>query len=178
SAVDSARSVTTRRNPASTDEDGDGSGWDQYVQANLDSLGWTNSTLAVRAEIDRSLIGRWLNEGTVPSVESVRAVAKAFRRPVWDGLVAAKIVNEDELIGGTPKSGEPDLRLVDDETLLAEVRRRMARGRPPRDGAESVHTEIAEQSGMDVGEVEEHRPETRSTTRGRRGRRSSSRVAS
>ena len=170
-AVDYALRVTTRRSTAQSADNEDGSGWAQYVQANLDSLGWTNSTLAVRADIDRSLIGRWLNEGTVPSIESVRAVAKAFRRPVWEGLVAANLLKEDELMA-TPTSNEPDLRLVDDDTLLAEVRRRMKRGRPGGGGGSTqpstAFTEISEQPGFDVAETSSESDTNISKRRGRR----------
>jgi transcriptional regulator with XRE-family HTH domain len=145
--------VTTRRNSGTPDAGG--RGWADYVQANLDSLGWSNSTLASQADIDRSLIGRWLNEGTQPSVESVRVVTRAFGRPVWEGIVAAEILTEDELKATPPPSREPDLRLASDDTLLAEVRRRMRRGRGGTPHGEQISTEIEEQSGVDVGEIEE-----------------------
>src|SRR5690606_34833050 len=112
------------------------------------------------------------NEGTVPSIESVRAVARAFRRPVWEGLVAAGILTEDEL-AGRPASDTPDLRLIDDETLLNEVRRRMGRGRPPRGRQpSSAFSEIGEQSGMDMSETDESEIETNSVRRRGRARRS------
>ena len=99
-------------------------GWAAYVQMHLDALGWNNTDLAQAGHFDRSLVGRWLNEGKQPSVESVRAVCKAIKRDIKEGLAAAGIVTEEEM---AVQERQPDLRRVSDAKLLAEIGRRMAR---------------------------------------------------
>lgn len=126
--------------------------------------------LSTKSGIDRALIGRWLRAETQPSVESVRTVAHAIGRATWEGLIAAGILSEEELIAAPDSPDEPDLRLVDDDKLVAEVRRRMGRGRgkPPSGG--DAYTEIEEQGGVETGETEE-------VSGGRRSGRPSARAA-
>ena len=146
--------MVTRRSSRDSAEPQGGSGWAEYVQTHLDALGWNNATLAAAARLDRSLVGRWLNEGKQPSIESVRAVAKAFHRDIREGLIAAGYFTEEEMKVSAPQ--RPDLHLLDDDELLAEVKRRMSRRGPtgPRGyevdgdatGADDV-AELTEQSG-------------------------------
>jgi len=152
--------VTRRSSHNGTTPDG-GSGWAEYVQTHLDALGWSNATLAAAAGLDRSLIGRWLNEGKLPSIESVRAVSRAFHRDIREGLIAAGYFTEDEM--KVKAAQAPDIRLLDDDTLLDEVKRRMKRRGPagPRgyevDGDATAADDVAElteQGGSDSGEVQ------------------------
>lgn len=137
----------------------DHEGWAHYVQTHLDSLGWTNSVLANAADIDRSLVGRWLDGSTQPTIESVRAVCRALHRDIREGLVAAGIFTEDEMKVSAPAA--PDIRMISDEELLAEVGRRMARGRLRVAAAEVDVVDVGEQTGVDMGETEENPVPTR-----------------
>lgn len=114
--------------------------------------------MARAANIDRSLIGRWLNEGTQPSIESIRAVSRAFHRDIREGLVATGLFTDKELYIDGP--AEPDMRLVDDDRLLNEVRRRMGRGRAARDQQvdDGDVFEFGEETGVDTVETEEESP--------------------
>ena len=153
--------VVTRRSSQDGPAPDGGSGWAEYVQAHLDGLGWSNATLAAASKLDRSLIGRWLNEGKQPSIESIRAVARVFKRDIREALVAAGYFTEDEMKVSAPQP--PDLHLLDDDELLAEVKRRMDRRGPagPRfhevDGETTAAdvAEISEQDGVESGQVEE-----------------------
>src|SRR5690606_12973243 len=142
--------MVTRRSSRDSAEPQGGSGWAEYVQTHLDALGWNNATLAAAARLDRSLVGRWLNEGKQPSIESVRAVAKAFHRDIREGLIAAGYFTEEEMKVSARQ--RPDLHLLDDDELLAEVKRRMSRrGRTGPRGPELAGRWLAErgQAGVD-----------------------------
>lgn len=102
-------------------------GWATWLQMHLDALGWNNTDLGQHGGFDRSMVGRWLNEGKQPTVESVRAVCRALKRDIKEGLVAAGIVTEAEM-GTPPRLLVIDLRRVNDRDLLLEVGRRMTRG--------------------------------------------------
>lgn len=100
--------------------------WGIYIEKRMDAIGWKNVDLARASGIDRSLIGRWRNEDTVPAIESVRSVAHAFGRDIREALIEAELFTEDEMQARTIT---PDIRLISDEELTEEVRRRMSTGR-------------------------------------------------
>lgn len=126
--------------------------WAEWVQQHLDALGWTNIDLARAAGIDRSLIGRWLNDGTRPTIESIRAVCRAFHRDIRQGLIMAGLFTEAEMQTSAPAA--PDVRLLGDEELLGEVRRRMRRSWASDQDPEEDTISGSEQSGEDVTEIE------------------------
>lgn len=160
------RAMNLRKHPA---DDAEGavtaSSWAEYVQRHLDALGWDNATLSRVAQlpdgrrIDRSLIGRWINEGTQPSIESIRAVARALDRDIREGLVAAGKLTAEEVgmfIDEDLPPTSPDLRLLSDDELLDEVRRRMRRRHGAWVESESGDAGLTEeQAGVDVGVVYE-----------------------
>ena len=131
--------------------------------------------LARTANIDRSLIGRWLNEGTVPSIDSIRAVSRAFRRDIREGLVATGLFTEEEMHFQTPTA--PDLRMLGDDELLGEVRRRLAarRAQPAPQGGGSRDGDVfetEEESGDQGTETpEDGEPGEKPASRGTQGRR-------
>ena len=75
-----------------------------------DDTGWNYSD-------DRSLVGRWVREGSQPTIDSIRAVCAAFRRDIREGLIAAGRFTAEELKVGTPVP--QDLRSIPDDQLLA-----------------------------------------------------------
>ncbi len=103
----------------------EGSTWDEYVQRHLDVLGWTPRVLATHAEVDQSAVGRWINEGKLPTIDAIRRVCKALHRDIREGLVAADYFTGSELGLDHPVPVPPDPALLDDEELLFEVERRM-----------------------------------------------------
>lgn len=111
------RAPTKRRSPVN--------GWGAYVQRQLDVRGWSNTDLATAGDFDRSLIGRWINEDKQATIESIRAVCKAFGRDIREGLIAAGLFTPAELRVSLP--GPPDVGLLSDAELIMEVARRMNR---------------------------------------------------
>jgi transcriptional regulator with XRE-family HTH domain len=101
--------------------------WAEYVRAHLDALEWSPSKFAQVSGLDRSMITRWLKRETEPAIDSIRAAARAFDRDIREGLVAAGFFTEEEMgfFRDEKIAGEPDLRLVDDDDLLDELKRRM-----------------------------------------------------
>lgn len=108
--------------------------WWQWVQRNLDALGWTAADLARAVQLeagdgpDESVIGRWKNRGAEPTIESIRAVARVFHRDFREALIASGKVTADEL--NAPWARRSDLATVPDDALALEVQARLTRQRP------------------------------------------------
>lgn len=93
--------------------------WWQYVT--LRSGGASRSAIAGRAGVTQPTVSRWRT--SQPSVENVRAFARAYGRPVLEALVAAEHVSmEDAGLSWHPLS-EPRIMASTDE-ILDELRRR------------------------------------------------------
>lgn len=110
--------------------------WWQWVQRNLDALGWRPADLAhaIRNEVgdgpDESVIGRWKNKGATPTLDSVRAVAQVFHTDIRQAIIASGLMTARELNAAWPEWTEEDLaRQLPDDVLLEEVRARLSRRR-------------------------------------------------
>lgn len=107
--------------------------WWPWVEKQLDARGWTKADL-MRAtakygrKVDESVIGRWQNRGSMPTRESVRAVAAVFQADMRPALIAAGLVSATELGAEwvEERTGEIDLSQASDDALIEEIRLRMA----------------------------------------------------
>jgi transcriptional regulator with XRE-family HTH domain len=122
-------------------------GWADYLKSHLARLEWTNAYLADSAGLDRSLVGRWINEEAYPSVDSVRKVCRAIRRDIREGLEASGLLTRAEL-RRTGDTGKLELNMFDDDELLEEVRHRLTRV-PGTRIIEHETATVAEASGAD-----------------------------
>lgn len=127
-------------------------GWAEWVRQHLDALDWSNADLARVTGLDRSLIGRWLNEGTQPTIDSIRAVCQAFHRDIRQGLIVTGLFTEAEMKIGAPAA--PDIRLLTNQELIGEIQRRMVPNGVATQGADIDMISGAEQSGQDVTDIE------------------------
>jgi transcriptional regulator with XRE-family HTH domain len=115
------------------------SSWWSWVQRNLDAQGWTPADLARAVELevgdgpDESVIGRWKNRGTTPTVDSIRAVATVFNRDFRKALIASGLVTAREL--NAPWARGVDLTDISDDDLAREVQARLTRPRPSASSA-------------------------------------------
>lgn len=93
-------------------------GWWEYVQKVTG--GAKQTAIAERTGIAQSSVNRW--QTVIPKSENVISFAKAYNRPPLEALLAAGIVNDDDVaLTQVPA----DLAEVDTDALLAEVRRRI-----------------------------------------------------
>ncbi|WP_141575962.1 helix-turn-helix transcriptional regulator [Actinomadura sp. WMMA1423] len=67
--------------------------WWQYVVRHAGTE--NQSEIARRIGRDQSSLNKW-PQGAKPRVESVRAFAEAYRRPILEAMVAAGILSEEE----------------------------------------------------------------------------------
>lgn len=145
--------------------------WAAYLRKHLDRLEWTNSYLADEADLDRSLVGRWINGTAQPTVDSVRRVCKAFRRDIREGLIAAGLLTRAELHRTSPDERTP-LNMFNDDELLRDLRRRLKRPvRAPRhevatvpEISEADSTTWAEQGEPEVATLETSKNGTNNET--------------
>lgn len=133
----------------------DHSSWPYFVADQLAYRGWDNSTLAAKAGVDRSMVGRWISGETKPTIDSIRGVCLAAKVDIREGLIAAGLFTEDEL--SYHPDPRPDFSKVSDDELLEEMRQRMGR-RGKRAEVVETHTDASD------GEV--HRISTTTATNG------------
>lgn len=138
---------------ATTDTD-EVQGWPDFIQRHLAARAWDKITLARVADVDKSMVGRWLRGEADPAPESVRRVARVFRRPLRECLVIAGLYTEKEMYHKGPQV--PDVKLLTDEQLMDEIRERMKARElrvphPPADSEAGVT-----QNGVQVLEASEH----------------------
>lgn len=95
--------------------------WRNYV---LRTVGRDrNVDIHRKTGLTQGTISRWLSFNTNhhgPSIEAIRAFARAYDRPILEALVAAELLTKEE--AEIPRA---DLRLVPDEAVLAEVVHRL-----------------------------------------------------
>jgi len=101
--------------------------WWPWVQRQLDARRWNPARLA--REIAKfadgpseSAIGRWQNQGSAPSPESVHAVAKAFHVDVRKALAAANLATARELNAPWLDPSRIDLTAMPDEALAEQMK--------------------------------------------------------
>ncbi|HEU5475662.1 MAG TPA: helix-turn-helix transcriptional regulator [Actinophytocola sp.] len=105
-----------------------------YLRAQMDQHGWSQAELARHTGVAPSVVSRWLRGETGPSIDNVRTLATATRRPVLEVMVAAALLTAEEAKQRT--SAPPDPGALSNRELLAEVERRMA-----GDGARPISAE-------------------------------------
>jgi transcriptional regulator with XRE-family HTH domain len=147
-------------------------GWGNYLQGQLASRGWSNSQLSDRADVNRSLIGRWLSGETLPEIDSIRRVCQALGTDIREGLIRAEIFTAREM--NLTDDGRPDLTMIRDEDLVAELQRRLQQC----DGNHDQHPVLMdsatfdEQTAPDSSAIhDEEPPPAPINMAGRRGRR-------
>ncbi|CCH33083.1 helix-turn-helix transcriptional regulator [Actinosynnema sp. NPDC047251] len=94
--------------------------WD-YIRKNLDNRGLTTGDLARATGVHRSRFTQW-RQGRSISITTARSVAGLFDTGVLEVLVAAGLLGDDEV---HLQRAQPDLALLTDEELLAELGRRL-----------------------------------------------------
>lgn len=117
--------------------------WWDYVQGITG--GAPNAAVAQKIGVTPPSVGRWKNGG--PSPRQAREFARAYDRPVLEAFINAGFLSPDEA-GETP-GGMPDVTQLDDDELLAEVRRRMKEG--DHDGWQPDDEKIMKDRGADGG---------------------------
>lgn len=103
-----------------------GSGWGNWLRERLAERGWAAADLIRRSggEIDSSQTTRWLKDGSTPKIESVRAVCAALELPTVQGLLAAGLL-EPEDVGVTVVERPQQLDKIHHRALLGELARRL-----------------------------------------------------
>jgi len=87
--------------------------------------------ISAKTGIDQGTISRWRKEEPqAVSARSARAFALGYNRPVLEAFVVAEFLTEAE--AGVRPPGRPDLTVVSNERLAAEVRRRLLTDAPLR----------------------------------------------
>jgi len=94
--------------------------WADYLRSGLRTAGLQQADLARRIGVSESTVTRWVNHGTAPTVERVRAVADALGLPEAEAMVIAGYGTGDtERVVVRTGAGE-----LTTEDLLAELGRR------------------------------------------------------
>lgn len=81
---------------------------------------------AEKASIDQSAISRWLKTGKPGRVETVRAFALGYDRPVLEAFIEAGFLTEKE--AKARPAGRPDFSQLSNDELLELVRARINEG--------------------------------------------------
>lgn len=112
--------------------------WWQYVERV--SAGATQVAIADATDVTTSTVWRWKAGKATPSPEVAIRLARAFGRPPAEALAASGAITHDEA-GITEVVVESNLSDLDDEDLIAEVRRRMTRHHSPAEEYDHVPEE-------------------------------------
>ncbi|GAA2684791.1 DNA-binding transcriptional regulator, XRE-family HTH domain [Actinosynnema pretiosum] len=95
--------------------------WWDYIERNLEYRNLTTGDLAREVGVDRSRLTAW-RKGAKISIPTARAIARLFQVSVFEVLVAAGMLTQQEA-DHQPASTDPtDLS---DEQLISELRRRL-----------------------------------------------------
>lgn len=100
--------------------------WWQYVQRV--TSGATQTAIAAVTGVDKSTVWRWKADKANPSPDAAIRLARAFRRPVAEALVASGVITPDEA-GVTEVFVRADATELDDAELITEMHRRLTRAR-------------------------------------------------
>lgn len=96
--------------------------WGDYITALMKIKDVSGNAMADAIGVTASTTNLW-KRGTLPRVQTVRAIAEYFNRPVTEVMIRAGFLTYEDLHEKKPDSVE--LALLPDEELLAEVARRM-----------------------------------------------------
>lgn len=132
-----------------------------YLRNHMNRLDLSQTALSGASGVSQSQISRWLKgEGGVPSVDNARSLAEALRRPLLEVLVAARILQEDEIkqrvdvkTSSARRGLRPDLSTLSDKELLEEIRQRLQ----VADANRPLSREEAESAGMVTGRAKRPR---------------------
>lgn len=116
--------------------------WWEYVSKM--TPGDTNDTIARAAGVTAPTVSRW--KTFTPRPEAVAAFARAYGRPVLEAFVAAGFLTPEE--ASEIPSAPPSLASLDDDELLAEVRRRMQGGQSDAGTAEAEKMRVSTRDDM------------------------------
>lgn len=98
--------------------------WWRYIQQHLDARGWSPSELARQAGINRSIVGRWKNEGAKPELDTAKAVSIVLGRPLVEILLETEQVTPEQM--GVERIVVSPLSECTDEQLWNELQQRFA----------------------------------------------------
>lgn len=98
--------------------------WRKYVESITDD---GPTAIAARIGVTAPSVSRWWGPTSRPRPEQAASFARAYNRPVLEAFIAAGFLTAEE--AGEKPSAPPSLTSLDDDELLAEVRRRMQEGR-------------------------------------------------
>ena len=97
--------------------------WQRWLRHELAQRGWRPVDLSRASSVQRSVVGRWISEGTVPDVRTARKAARALDVSLQELLVQAGVLTEDE---AAPQTRPADPTALTDTALLGELARRLA----------------------------------------------------
>ena len=116
--------------------------WWEYVART--AAGEEQAAIAKRVGLGQSMISRW--KVSVPRPENAAAFARAYGRPVLEAFIAAGFLTPEE--ASEIPSAPPSLASLDDDELLAEVRRRMQGGQSDAGTAEAEKMRVSTRDDM------------------------------
>jgi transcriptional regulator with XRE-family HTH domain len=96
--------------------------WWQYVERV--TQGATQVAIAAAAGVDKATIYRWKAGISLPKPEIAIRLARAYRRPVTEALVASGAITAEEA-ALTEVVVEADVRDLANEALVEEIKRRL-----------------------------------------------------
>lgn len=97
--------------------------WWEYVERVTN--GSTQAAIAAVTGVDKVTVWRWRSERATPKPDIAIRLARAYGRPVIEALAASGAITYEEA-GTTEVVVKRSLSDIDDEDLLAEMRRRVA----------------------------------------------------
>ena len=127
----------------------DGMTWTRYVDAIAPRE--TRAAIAARIGITPPSVGRWYSQGSLPDPATAATFARVYGRPVLEAFVAAGFLTPEEA-RETP-SAPPTLASLNDDELLAEVRRRMQGGQSDAGTAEAEKSRDSSPEGEALGRL-------------------------
>jgi transcriptional regulator with XRE-family HTH domain len=101
----------------------------RYLQAKLNDRGWTKAELARKADLAASMITRWLDGSTLPTIPAARRLADVLDTTVVDILVASGQLTPEE---GRQEAVRVDPAELSNRVLVAEIRRRLEQLAPTK----------------------------------------------
>jgi transcriptional regulator with XRE-family HTH domain len=95
--------------------------WPEYLRRI--TAGHTQAQIAERVGVGRLSVCNWFNGKTRPKAETAIAVARVYRRPPVEALLAAAYLDHHEIDGAVELLASPRLLAATD--IAAEVQRRL-----------------------------------------------------
>ncbi len=104
--------------------------WWRYIESIIAARNLNFRQFALQVDISPATARVWREDGATPGIEVIRRVSAVFERPMSEVLVNAGYVSWEELSLSPAQISPAQLEELPNETLLAEVKRRMAAHTP------------------------------------------------